>query len=125
MIGFIINFIYVHVHTIIHIHICTCAYMRYYLHYFIIALLLFLVNYTVPSGYNYDVSLNVIRKVQVLAASQYFSFNVSIALPKNHLLTEVRERERERGRESRVAPKSGPNPCTIVQGLEPNFIKND
>ena len=25
----------------------------------------------------------------------------------------------------KVAPKSGQRPCTIVQGLWPNFIKND
>ena len=25
----------------------------------------------------------------------------------------------------KVAPKSGQSPCTIVQGLQPNFIKND
>ena len=25
----------------------------------------------------------------------------------------------------KVAPKSGQNPCTIVHGLGPNFIKNE
>ena len=25
----------------------------------------------------------------------------------------------------KVAPKSGQSPCTIVQGLQPNFIKNE
>uniref|UniRef100_A0A1X7SEQ7 Uncharacterized protein n=1 Tax=Amphimedon queenslandica TaxID=400682 RepID=A0A1X7SEQ7_AMPQE len=45
-------------------------------------------NYSVPSGYSYEIGLNVTRKVQVLAASQYFYFNVSITLPRNHLLTD-------------------------------------
>ena len=84
---------------------CICASLSSLFYYCFLKL--FLVNYTVPSGYNYDVSLNVIREVKVLAASQYFSFNVSIALPKNHLLTEVRERGRE-GEQgcSKIRPKS-------------------
>ena len=72
---------YIQLYIYIYVYMCICASLSSLFYYCFLKL--FLVNYTVPSGYNYDVSLNVIREVKVLAASQYFSFNVSIALPKN------------------------------------------